>query len=51
MFGGFKSSPKFSVIALSFFVFVFASLAIYIVYTSMASDGETKGQELVIVGE
>jgi thermitase len=51
MFSSFKSKPKFSMIALALFVIVFASLAIYIVYTSMASDGETQGPELKIAGE
>jgi thermitase len=51
MFSSFKSKPKFSMIALALFVIIFATLAIYIVYTSMASDGETQGPELKIAGE
>ncbi|MBW6431993.1 hypothetical protein K0A96_02305, partial [Patescibacteria group bacterium] len=37
MFGGFKTRPTFSVITLSVFVIFFVVIAIYIVYTSMAS--------------
>ncbi|MBW6431708.1 S8 family serine peptidase, partial [Patescibacteria group bacterium] len=51
MFGGFKTRPTFSIIALSVFITAFVGLAIYVVYTSMASDGETRGPELTIAGE
>lgn len=37
MFGGFRTRPTFSVITLSVFVIFFVVIAIYIVYTSMAS--------------
>lgn len=51
MFELFKSRPKFSITALAVFIFVFLSLAVYVVYISSASDGTTDGPELAIEGE